>query len=104
MFHKFLVTIMSDDERLGLAMTLEESGRMTFSQMKKKFGLDSATLSDHLTKLQAGHLIRNYYEKSEGKVRSYYETTALPSALLGALLNVVRRENEEGASLSGGGI
>ena len=94
---------LSDDERLGLAMALEKSGRMTFSQMKKKFGLDSATLRGHLFELQAGHLVRNYYEKSEGEIRSYYETTALPCALLGALFTVVREETEQPASLPPGG-
>lgn len=92
---------LSDDERLGLAMALEKSGRMTFSQMKKKFGLDSATLNDYLVELQAGHLVRNYYEKSEGEIRSYYETTALPRALLGALFTVIREETKQPASLSG---
>ena len=89
---------LSDDERLGLAMALEESGRMTFSQMEKKFGLDSATLRSYLVELQAGHLVRNYYEKSEGEIRSFYETTALPRTLLDALFTVVREETKQPAS------
>lgn len=76
---------LADDDRLGLALALIDGGRMTFAEMKERFGLDSSTLSNHLTALQKGDLIRNYYEKSGGRAYSYYEATELPKVMLGAL-------------------
>ena len=76
---------LADDDRLGLALALLDGGRMTFSEIKARFGLNSSTLSSHLTALQKGDLIRNYYEKSEGRAYSYYEATELPKVMLGAL-------------------
>ena len=82
---------LSDDDRLGLAMALVEGGRMTFSEMKAKYGLNPSTLSSHLNALQRGDLIRNYYEKNEGRAYSYYEATDLPKVMLSALFIAVRK-------------
>lgn len=76
---------LADDDRLGLALALLDGGRMTFSEIKARFGLNSSTLSSHLTALQKGDLIRNYYQKSDGRAYSYYEATELPKVMLGAL-------------------
>ena len=76
---------LADDERLGLAIALVEGGKMTFSEIKAKYGLDPDTLSSHLSALQSGNLVRNYYEKGIGGAYSYYEATDLPEAVLGAL-------------------
>ena len=82
---------LSDDDRLGLTVALVEGGRMTFSEMKEKYGLNSSTLSGHLTALQRGDLIRNYYEKNDGRAYSYYEATDLPKVMLSALFIAVRK-------------
>ena len=82
---------LSDDDRLGLTVALVEGGRMTFSEMKEKYGLNSSTLSSHLTALQRGDLIRNYYEKNGGRAYSYYEATDLPKVMLSALFIAVRK-------------
>ena len=82
---------LSDDDRLGLTVALVEGGRMTFSEMKAKYGLNSSTLSGHLTALQKGDLIRNYYEKNDGRAYSYYEATDLPKVMLSALFISIRK-------------
>lgn len=76
---------LADDDRLGLAIALAEGGRMTFSEIRKKYGLNSDTLRGHLSALQKGNLVRNYYEKGIGSAHSYYEATDLPEAVLSAL-------------------
>lgn len=80
---------LADDERLGLAIALVEGGKMTFSEIKSKYGLNPSTLSSHLSALQSGNLVRNYYEKGIGRAYSYYEATELPEAVIGALLTSV---------------
>ena len=82
---------LADDDRLGLAVALVEGGRMTFSEMRARYGLNPSTLSSHLNALQRGDLIRNYYEKNEGRVYSYYEATDLPKVMLSALFIAVRK-------------
>ena len=75
-----------DDDRLGLAIALAEGGRMTFSEIRAKYGLSPAALNDHPSALQRGNLVRNYYEKGVGSAHSYYEATDLPEAVLSAQL------------------
>lgn len=82
---------LSDDDRLGLTVALVEGGRMTFSEMKAKYGLNPSTLSSHLAALQRGDLVRNYYEKNDGRAYSYYEATDLPKVMLSALLMATRK-------------
>lgn len=82
---------LADDDRLGLAIALAEDGRMTFAEMRERFGLDPGTLSDHLNALQKGNLVRNYYEKGAGRVHSYYEVTELPEAVLSALFTAAHK-------------
>ncbi len=85
---------LADDVSLGIAVALMEDGNMTFSEMKSKFGLDSSTLSRHLAALQRGDLVRNYYEKRNGRPYSYYEATNLPGVLLNAVYIALREEAE----------
>ena len=82
---------MADDDRLGLVIALAEDGKMTFSEMKERYGLNPATLSDHLSALQKGNLVRNYYEKGIGSAHSYYEATDLPEAVLSALFTAAHK-------------
>ena len=94
------IRALSEDDRLGLAIALVEGGRMTFSEIEAKYGLDPSTLHSHLTALQMGYLVRNYYEKNGGKVYSYYEATDLPVAILSALFTTVHK-TESGKGLPG---
>ncbi len=67
---------LTDDERLGLVIALAEGGRMTFSEIKAKYGLDPSTLGGHLSALQSGNLVRSYYEKGS---EAHTRTTRRPS-------------------------
>ena len=80
-----------------------EEGRMTFSEMAAKFGLDPDTLSSHLAALQKGDLVRNYYEKGDNGPFSYYEVTGLPDALLDAFFVAANREGRGRGSHDGPG-
>ena len=70
-------------------IALAEGGKMTFSEIRAKYGLDPGTLSSHLNALQSGNLVRSYYEKGIGRAHSYYEATDLPEAVIGALFRSV---------------
>lgn len=82
---------LADDDRLGLVIALAEGGKMTFSEIRAKYGLDPGTLSGHLNALQSGNLVRNHYEKGIGRAHSYYEATDLPEAVIGALFRSAYR-------------
>ena len=82
---------LADDDRLGLVIALAEGGKMTFSEIKAKYGLNPSTLSSHLNALQSGNLVRNYYEKGIGRAYSYYEATELPEAVVSALFRSVHK-------------
>ena len=82
---------LADDDRLGLVIALAEGGKMTFSEIKAKYGLNPSTLSSHLNALQSGNLVRNYYEKGIGRAYSYYEATELPEAVVAALSRSVHK-------------
>ena len=88
---------LADDDRLGLAIALAEGGRMTFAEIRERFDLNPSTLSGHLNALQKGNLVRNYYEKDAGSVRSYYEVTELPEAVLSVLFTAAHKA-KSGAS------
>lgn len=85
---------LADDGALGIVVALMDEGNMTFSELKSKFGLNSSTLSRYLAALQRGDLVRNYYEKRDGRPYSYYEATRLPDVLLNAVHVALRQEAE----------
>ena len=64
---------------------------MTFSEIRAKYGLNPTALSNHLSALQKGNLVRNYYEKGVGSAHSYYEATDLPEAVLSALFTAAHK-------------
>ncbi|MCE2506303.1 MAG: winged helix-turn-helix transcriptional regulator [Nitrosopumilaceae archaeon] len=85
---KSIVKGLSDDDRLGIIIALLENGKMTFSEMKDKFEINSSSLVNHLNSLQDGNLVHNFYEKGKTRTFSYYDTTDLPESILEALLDV----------------
>ena len=94
---------LADDNRLGLAIALAEGGRMTFAEIREKYGLSPDTLGGHLSALQKGNLVRNYYEKHIGSAHSYYEATDLSEAVPGALFAAAQRPKaSEGRPMSAG--
>ena len=75
---------LADDNRLGMAVALMEGGRMTFSEMEAKFGLDPDTLRRYLIALQRGILCATIARIGSTEDYSYYEATDVPAALLDA--------------------
>lgn len=88
------IRALADDNSLGIVVALMDDGNMTFSELRSKLGLDSDALDRHLTALQCGGLVRNYYERRNGRPYSYYEATRLPDVLLNAVHVAFRKEAE----------
>lgn len=84
---KIMLKAIADEDRLGILVALLEKGKMTFSEMKEKFSLNSSSLTNHLSILQKGNLIENFYEKNERKVFSYYDVTDLPEKIFDSILD-----------------
>jgi len=92
---KTLLKGLSNDDRLGILIALMKHGKMTFKEMKEKFDLHSSSLSNHLTVLQDGNLIENFYEKRDEKGFSYYDVTDIPEALFDSLFNIMYKPISE---------
>jgi len=73
---------LDDDSRLGLVVAMLDDGKMTFNEMKTKFEMNSSSLSNHLSILQEGNLIQNFYEKNNNRVSSYYDVTDIAESML----------------------
>ena len=86
---KTLLKGLSSDDRLGILIALMKNGKMSFKEMKEKFGLHSSSLSNHLTALQDGNLIENFYEKRDEKGFSYYDVTDIPETVFDSLFNIM---------------
>lgn len=95
---------LDDDTRLGLVVALLDDGKMTFNEIKNKFQMNSSSLSNHLSILQEGNLVQNFYEKNDGRVSSYYDVTDIAESMLHVILDVsfnnsnsayVKSNNEE---------
>ena len=92
---KTLLKGLSNDDRLGILIALMKNGKMTFKEMKEKFGFHSSSLSNHLTVLQDGNLVENFYEKRDEKGFSYYDVTDIPETVFGALFNILYKTAPE---------
>lgn len=92
---KALLKGLSNDDRIGILLALMKHGKMTFNEMKEKFGLHSSSLSNHLTALQDGNLIENFYEKRNEKGFSYYDVTDIPENIFDALFNIMYKPISE---------
>lgn len=86
---RLLLKGLSADDRLGILVALMKNGKMTFNQMKNEFDLNSSSLSNHLTVLQNGNLIENFYEKGDEKAFSYYDVTDIPEAIFDSLFDIM---------------
>lgn len=92
---KSLLKGLSADDRLGILIALMRNGKMTFNEMKEKFDLHSSSLSNHLTALQDGSLVENFYEKGDEKGFSYYQVTDIPEAVFESLFDIMYKPNAE---------
>ena len=86
---KTLLKGLSNDDRLGILLALMKHGKMSFKEMKERFGLHSSSLSNHLTALQDGNLIENFYEKRNESGFSYYDVTDIPETVFDSLFNIM---------------
>lgn len=84
---------LADDDRLGLVLALLEHGRMSFSEMKEKFGIGPSSLSGHLKVLQRGNMVHNFLGRHNGRVSSYYEATELAESMLDSVVGIGLGEN-----------
>lgn len=80
---------LADERGLGLVMALLENGKMAFGEMRDSFGLSQSSMSALLKKLQDGNLVRNFYEKGDGRGFSYYEATDLSKQAMDSLFEVM---------------
>lgn len=85
---RFLLKGISNEENLGIIVFLLKEGKGTFNEMKKKFKMNPSSLTRNLKALQKGNLIKNYYEKNNKRVYSYYEVTDIPELLLSSLFDI----------------
>lgn len=92
---KTLLKGIANDDRLGILISLMKRGKMTFNQMKQEFGLSSSSLSNHLTLLQNGNLIENFYEKGNEKGFSLYDITDIPESVFDALFGILYKPTPE---------
>ena len=92
---KFSLKALANDIRLGILVGLLKHGKMSFSQMKKDFELDSGNLVRHLELLQNGNLVVNYYGKGNKKIFSYYQATDIADRLLKSIFEALLQQNPE---------
>ena len=86
---KNLLIAIGDLENLCLLIALMEHGKMNFSEMKEKFQLNSSSLTNRLTVLQNGNLVKNFYEKTTERKFSYYDVTDVPGQVLKSVYEIL---------------
>ncbi len=86
---RFAMKGLEDDTRIGIIVAFLKHGRMTFSQMEKRFNMSASSLTNHLKILTQASLIQNYYEKSADNKYSFYDLTEFCQSLLKSLYEVV---------------
>src|SRR3989442_971558 len=79
---KALIKALDDDNRLAIIVALMKNTKMSYSQLKELFNLNSSSLSLHLSTLQRGGLVKNFLEKGDGDTYSYYSITDLTQPVL----------------------
>ena len=82
---KAVLKAFDDDIRVALVVALMKHEKMTFSELKKLFNVNSSSLSYHLSLLQDGGLVRNILDKSKDGSYSYYAITEITEPILSAL-------------------
>jgi ArsR family transcriptional regulator len=86
---KSTIKALDDDTRLAIIVALMKNGRMTFTDLKKTFEVNSSSLSHHLTLLQNGGLVDNSLEISKKGSHSYYSTTDITESVLKSLFDTI---------------
>ena len=86
---KDLLLGFSSPENLGLLAALMERGKMSFNEMKQEFKLSSSSLTNRLNVLQNGNLVKNFYEKTDGRGFSYYDVTDVFQQIFGSVYEIL---------------
>ena len=86
---KDLLLGFSSPENLGLLAALMEHGKMSFNEMKQEFKLSSSSLTNRLNVLQNGNLVKNFYEKTDGRGFSYYDVTDVFQQIFGSVYEIL---------------
>jgi DNA-binding HxlR family transcriptional regulator len=78
---------LSEDIRMAIIVGLLKNEKVTFTELKKLFDLNSSSLSYHLSLMQDGGLVDNIVDLKES--RSYYKATDIARLVLESLSNIV---------------
>lgn len=79
---------LDSETRIAIIVALMKNSKLTFSELKECLGLNSSSLSSHLSILQDGGLVINFLEWNE-KSYSYYMITDLAKTILELLFGIV---------------
>lgn len=79
---------LDSETRIAIIVALMKNTKLTFSELKQCLGLNSSSLSSHLSILQDGGLVINFLEWNE-KSYSYYMITDLAKIILELLFDIV---------------
>jgi DNA-binding transcriptional ArsR family regulator len=85
---KSVVKGLDNEVRLAIIVALMKHGKTTFSDLKHLLELNSSSLSNHLSILQDGGLIKNVLEWNENSY-SYYMTTEIAKTILQRLFDAI---------------
>ena len=96
---KDLLLGFSSPENLGLLAALMERGKMSFNEMKQEFKLSSSSLTNRLNVLQNGNLVKNFYEKTDGRGFSYYDVTDVFQQIFGSVYEILYSPTSETTEL-----
>jgi DNA-binding transcriptional ArsR family regulator len=85
---KLVIKGLDNEIRVAILIALMKNTKLTFSELKECLGLNSSSLSSHLSTLQDGGLVNNFLEWNQ-KSYSYYMITDLAKTVLGSLFEIV---------------
>jgi DNA-binding transcriptional ArsR family regulator len=85
---KYVIKGLGDDVRLSIIEKLMKNTKLPYNEIKKQLGLNSSSLSYHLSLLQDGGLVNNFLEFKDNS-HSYYKVTELTYDVLESLYRTV---------------
>lgn len=85
---KSVIKGLDSEVRIAIIVALMKNTKLTFSELKECLGLNSSSLSSHLSTLQDGGLVNNFLEWNE-KSYSFYMITDIAKTVLESLFDIV---------------
>jgi DNA-binding transcriptional ArsR family regulator len=80
-----VIKALAEDARLAIIIALMKNPKLSFTELKDLFKLNSSSLTLHLSTLQNGGLVSNFFEKGQQGSYSYYSVTDLAEPILDSL-------------------